>query len=255
MQQLINRYLEAWRSGDVPAILALYGPGFCYHDLTEGIVVSEAEIERFLRETFALEGKSPIEFHDIVTPNSSTVFIHWTQLLKTPGRRSRVRTSGVELLIIDAEKIVSVHEFYDSQPADLEGAQLTDQNEQLKKLGLTPADAAAIATQAQAYLKHSQAYLDPDINLNSVSSAIGVTRNQLSHVLNASLNTSFYDWINAQRIAHVTAYLDTQPKTFSAVAAAMDAGFNSVSGFYAAFKKHKGTTPNSYRKAQSAAEN
>lgn len=255
LEAIIERYLEGWVRSDVAAIMDLYGDGFQYHDLTAGLVVPMEGIEAFLTETFAAEGRSPMSFHDTIIPNEETVFLHWTQMLKTPGKRGTVRIGGVELLIIRDEKIVSVYEFYDFRPpdpAERESQIDAAHAEQLRKLGLAEADVADIAARAGTYLTDQQAFLDPDISLSGVAEAIGVTRNQLSHVLNNVMAASFYDWVNGQRIAYVKsqmeAFGETDAKAFSVVNAAMDAGFNSISGFYTAFKKHAGVTPTVYLK-------
>lgn len=251
VQILVQRYLDCWSRADIQGLTALYASDFQYHDLTSGTVVARADIEGFLEDTFANEGRSSLVFHDVIYPNKGTVFVHWTQSLKVPGKRGAVRIGGVELLVVRGEKIVSVHEFYDYRPpdpAESDAAVEAAQAEQLRKLGLAHEDVADIKNRAATYLSETDAFLDPDVTLQKIASAIGVTRNQLSYVLNNVLDVSFYDWINAHRITFVIDQMRDETLRFSVVASAMEAGFNSISGFYGAFKKQTGLTPTAYRK-------
>ncbi len=46
-------------------------------------------------------------------------------------------------------------------------------------------------------------YLDPELSLSSLSKRMGMTRNQLSQLINAGLGENFYDFVNKYRVEEV----------------------------------------------------
>ncbi len=251
LEALIGRYLAHWRKADIAGILSVCSRQIKYHDLTSGMIVAYDELAQFLQDTFALETESQLVFNSIAYPNQNSAFIHWTQHLKPAGHEKSVSIGGVELIVIEAGEILSIHEFYDYRPPAQEEAELFDPNlqaEQMRKLGLTEPDIVHLIERLEQYFKTMQPYLNANINLTSVSRALNITRNQLSFVINHGLKTSFYEWVNTHRILHIIQDMPPQPRPYSIVAAALEAGFNSISGFYTAFKKQTGITPSAYRK-------
>jgi AraC-like DNA-binding protein len=254
LQSMVQSYLDCWRQADIAGILAHYSDTFQYHDVTSGTLVPLSEMGDFLNDTFAFGARSSIVFHDIFYPSQDTVFIHWTQTVKLPGAAENVSIGGVELLAICRGKIASVHEFYDykepdQEPEEAGALQDAAQAEQLRKLGLIEEDLADISARAKDFLARNDAFLDPDISLIKVADALNITRNQLSYVLNNVMQSTFYDWVNSSRIGYVLERMKRKDAGFSVVTIAMEAGFNSISGFYGAFKKQTGVTPSAYRKA------
>lgn len=250
-EKVVRHYLECWQRADIEAVKATYADDFEYHDITSETVVKVDDIEQFLYDTFAFDSGSSTVFNDVFIPSNHTAFVHWTQTLKTPATPSSVCVGGVELIVVRDGKIVSVHEFYDYRPPEPEEAEAqleAAQAEQLRKLGLDHTDLEDISARATAFLETNDAFLDPDISLQKVASSVGVTRNQLSYVLNNLMQCSFYDWVNSRRVGYVLEKMKRRDIPFSVVTIALEAGFNSISGFYAAFKKQTGVTPSAYRK-------
>ena len=92
-------------------------------------------------------------------------------------------------------------------------------------------------------------YLDPGLNLNSLSKAISIQPYQLSQLLNDEKGQSFPDFVNHYRIEEVKRkILDPSQNNLTILAMAMDSGFNTKSAFNQAFKKFTGMTPSQYRK-------
>ncbi len=90
-------------------------------------------------------------------------------------------------------------------------------------------------------------YLDSEVTLSSLSGLLDITDRQLSRLLNAGLNKSFFDYINAWRIKEVQSILIAEPRV-TILECMYRCGFNSKSSFNTAFKKHTGATPTAYRK-------
>ena len=91
--------------------------------------------------------------------------------------------------------------------------------------------------------------LERGITLSHLANIVGCTPNNLSQVINDELGKSFFDFINGYRISHAKQQLRCKKaEKVTILQIAMDAGFNSKSAFYTAFKKEVGMTPSQYRK-------
>ncbi|MDO6516010.1 helix-turn-helix domain-containing protein [Zobellia uliginosa] len=97
-------------------------------------------------------------------------------------------------------------------------------------------------------MRFKKLYRNPNLSLNSVSEALGISACYLSSMVNSLLNKSFIDFINEYRIADVKQNLNSDRYAhYTIVSLGLEAGFNSKSAFYSAFKKHTGLTPLQYK--------
>ena len=96
-------------------------------------------------------------------------------------------------------------------------------------------------------MEEHKPYLENGITLPQLANIMGCTSNNLSQVINDGLKKSFFDFINGYRIAYAKQQL-LSPERVAVLQIAMNAGFNSKSAFYTAFKKEVGMTPTQYRK-------
>ncbi len=93
-------------------------------------------------------------------------------------------------------------------------------------------------------------YLDGDITLSGLADLVGCTSNNLSQVINSEFEKTFFDFINTYRINQAKQYLlICESEKMTILAIALEAGFNSKSAFYNAFKKEVGMTPSQYKKS------
>jgi len=92
-------------------------------------------------------------------------------------------------------------------------------------------------------------YLKPSLTIDELARKLDVSAKHLSQAIHTRLDQSFYDFINARRIADAKERLqqDTD-RSQTILAVAYDVGFNSKSVFNAAFKKHAGMTPKEFRR-------
>jgi AraC-like DNA-binding protein len=98
-------------------------------------------------------------------------------------------------------------------------------------------------------MKTDKPYLDPQLTIDELASAINCSRHHLSQAMNERLSHTFYDYINQYRVAEAKALLADPARASHKIAAiAFDAGFNSISTFNDVFKKIAGQTPTQYRK-------
>jgi AraC-like DNA-binding protein len=107
-----------------------------------------------------------------------------------------------------------------------------------------------IAARIDAVCAAEQLHLDPNLSLRKLSSATGVSEINLSQTFSRLLNTNFFEYVNARRVEEAKALL--LASDHSVLQIAIDAGFNSRSAFYSAFKESTGLTPVGYRKSGTA---
>ncbi len=87
---------------------------------------------------------------------------------------------------------------------------------------------------------------DPLLTMPKLAATIGVTPNQLSHVLNNVIGQSFFEFVNTVRVHEAARLLCEEPDR-NILDIAMTVGFNSKSTFNLAFKRATGMTPSHYR--------
>lgn len=98
------------------------------------------------------------------------------------------------------------------------------------------------------WVETHQPYTDPDLTLQSLANHVGLSKAELSSIINSELGVHFFDFINAYRVkmaARELERIDSQAPSIKEIC--YKVGFNSKSSFNAAFKKHTGTTPSAYR--------
>lgn len=110
-----------------------------------------------------------------------------------------------------------------------------------------PAAEAEAELQALADLMaREKLYLDPGLTLARLARRCGLPQARLSQLLNDNNGTSFKQYIALLRVGETQRLLLEQPgQTLEAIAEA--AGFQSLSTFYAAFKKANACTPAAFR--------
>ncbi|MDC7220298.1 MAG: AraC family transcriptional regulator [Spirochaetales bacterium] len=93
-------------------------------------------------------------------------------------------------------------------------------------------------------------YLNPTLSIYDLSEATGISRHQISHLLNQSLSINFFQFVNGYRLEEVCLRLkeDKEHKE-NILEHALDSGFNSKSSFNSLFKEKYSQTPSQYRKS------
>jgi AraC-like DNA-binding protein len=95
-----------------------------------------------------------------------------------------------------------------------------------------------------------QPYLDPDLNMDSLSEQIGFPKHQLTEVLSTEINQNFFQFVNSYRVEEVKKHLEDKNNPYSIEAIGYECGFNSKSSFFTIFKKYTGKTPSQYRNSR-----
>ncbi|MEP2936704.1 MAG: helix-turn-helix domain-containing protein [Gilvibacter sp.] len=107
----------------------------------------------------------------------------------------------------------------------------------------------------EAFLDEYNYFLNQEMSLSQLAKKMQTNGNLISKTINSKTGMNFSDYINAKRINVAESRLihsDFKHLTIEAIGNSV--GFKSKSAFYAAFKKHTGTAPSSFIKAQKVTE-
>jgi AraC-like DNA-binding protein len=92
-------------------------------------------------------------------------------------------------------------------------------------------------------------FMNPELTLPDFAEAVGITRNQLSFILNRHFGENFYDFVNRYRVEEAKNILSRKiTDDINFLHIGLDVGFNSKTSFNVNFKKLTGMSPSEYRK-------
>jgi AraC-like DNA-binding protein len=112
-----------------------------------------------------------------------------------------------------------------------------------------PRDLPALQRLTEA-MEIERAYLDPELDLESLAARVGVPSHQLRAIINRGLGyRNFSAFVGRARVEAAKAALaDPGKARVQILSIAMDAGFASLATFNRAFKVQEGTTPTEFRR-------
>jgi AraC-like DNA-binding protein len=109
--------------------------------------------------------------------------------------------------------------------------------------------ASRILRRLEQTMTTEKPYLDPDLTLDTLAGQIRASRNHLSQVLNHSLGTTFYEYVNRFRIKEAAERLIGPASGHQDILTiAGDCGFHSKSTFNKVFKAWYGVSPSEYKR-------
>jgi len=91
-----------------------------------------------------------------------------------------------------------------------------------------------------------QLYLQPQLKLADVVTALGSNRNYVYHAINVEMGKSFAEYVNSLRIEHAKKLIRSHPD-LSFVEVGSQSGFASQISFYRNFRLFVGVTPQEYK--------
>jgi AraC-like DNA-binding protein len=104
----------------------------------------------------------------------------------------------------------------------------------------------ALAQELRARLIQDALYRQNGLTLKQLAASVGCSHQQASLAINQGLACNFYELVNRLRIDYAARQLIEHPST-AILTIALDAGFNSKTAFYNAFRRAKACTPSEYR--------
>ena len=107
----------------------------------------------------------------------------------------------------------------------------------------------ALKLKIKGIIEDHKMYLNPDLNLRTLSEKTNLSERQLSFFLNNEMQISFYDLINSYRILEAKKRLLSKDyDKFTMEGIGHSCGFKSRSSFFKVFKKETGISPSAYKK-------
>jgi len=107
-------------------------------------------------------------------------------------------------------------------------------------------------TLLSTFIEKEKPYLNPELTLGSLAGQLGMSREELSSIINNGFDSRFNDFINGYRIREVKRLIaDGKHESFSMLGLAYEAGFNSKATFNRAFRKVENQSPTEYLKSLS----
>jgi AraC-like DNA-binding protein len=98
------------------------------------------------------------------------------------------------------------------------------------------------------FMHNTSPYLHSTYTLNDLAKDINLPSYLVSHIINSQFEKNFPDFINSFRIKHAQKLLKSKEYQMMKISSvAYDSGFNSLSVFNSAFKRHTGMTPSEYK--------
>ncbi|MCU7862861.1 MAG: AraC family transcriptional regulator [Candidatus Thiodiazotropha sp. (ex Lucinoma borealis)] len=105
----------------------------------------------------------------------------------------------------------------------------------------------------QAHMDREKSHLDSKLTLAQLAEQLAISSNYLSQVINEQAGQNFFDFINSYRINEAKqSLINPSQGDTNILSIALNAGFNSKSAFYTAFKRQTGQTPSQFRKSSSS---
>ena len=106
----------------------------------------------------------------------------------------------------------------------------------------TPSADDELMTRIRQLMEQRQLYLNTDLKLEDIASALGLNRSYVSDCINSHTGDSFSQFVNGYRIEYAKRVLRDQPET-KVTSLYLFAGFSSEQSFYRNFKSFTGMTP------------
>lgn len=132
---------------------------------------------------------------------------------------------------------------------------LSSGKKQYKNPLLSESERVVIGKKVVEYFTTANPFLNADLNMDMLSTEIGIPKHQLTEVLNLHLGKSFYKLVNSYRVEAVKRMLSDPGNKYSIEAIGYDCGFANKSSFFKVFKEISGETPLEFRNRQLAAQN
>lgn len=162
-------------------------------------------------------------------------------------RMRRLLASSVSSISTSTEEEIQQREQTGEHPEVISEQQSSTVEEKYKTNRLTEEECKELHKKLVAYVEKEKPYINPDLKMGDMASALNTSSHSLSYLLNQYLNQSYYDFINEYRVTQFKKMVaDSQYSRYTLTALAELCGFSSRASFFRSFKKSTGVTPNEY---------
>lgn len=122
-----------------------------------------------------------------------------------------------------------------------------EKKDKYKKASMDKALTTTLKDQLITYMEGEKPYLDDELNIYKLSTALNISSHNLSQLLSLEVKKSFYDFVNEYRVKEFQEQIQSgKNKQYTLLAISMDCGFSSKSTFNRIFKKVTDMTPTQY---------
>ena len=242
--KFVESYFDAWNHGDPEGVADHLTADGIYIGMPENIPLTHDELIVTLNDLFANFPHFYELIGEVLTSRNTIAFQYRAYQMadNDPGQHATPTLyCGAEFMTLDGDAAVKITDYFD----------IPGQTHQIKyaKSGLRSEKLLRYKQRLDDLMTCEQAYLQSNLTLPVLASAVGCSVNHLSQVINSGFDMSFFDYLNSHRIKHARELLSrTDGESNAILNIAFTVGFNSNSAFYAAFKKHVGVTPAQFRR-------
>lgn len=242
--KFVESYIDAWNKCDPEAVADHLTADGIYLDIPENVSQRHDELIVSLSAFFADFPQRYELIGEILTSKNSIAFQYRVcPLGDCENENSATSYCGAEFMALNGTAAVTITDYYDlPQRVNLD---------KYAKSGLRREQMHEYMRRLDVIMESQRAYLRSDLTLPVLADEVGCSVNHLSQVINSGFEMSFFDYVNNYRVRHAKELLlrlDSQNGAILNVA--FTVGFNSNSAFYAAFKKHVGMAPATFRRSQ-----
>jgi AraC-like DNA-binding protein len=122
------------------------------------------------------------------------------------------------------------------------------QQKKYERSTLTEEKADEYQRKLEQFMASEKPYLDGDLTLPALAKKLAITTHHLSQIINERLQQNFFEFVNTHRVEEAKRRIEVpENQHINLAGIALDVGFNSISSFNTAFKKHTGITPSEFR--------
>ncbi|MCE7993360.1 MAG: AraC family transcriptional regulator [Roseivirga sp.] len=119
-----------------------------------------------------------------------------------------------------------------------------------QKTNLKTESQQEIKSRLESYFQSEKPYLNEELRLDDIATALSIPAYQLSEVINESFGKNFFEFTNSYRVEEAKRLLgNPQYSNLKILAVAFDAGFGNKATFNRVFKKNTGLTPSQFKTA------
>jgi AraC-like DNA-binding protein len=225
-------YLAYWRQYIIPAIFAHW---FIY------VVFAGFTLKTIFLKTFDKEKRLKPNDKWVLAVYMGNFMIAASYALAFPGIKAVTYITGsVAFSVILYLNVLIL--IYRKKTSDL----FQSEPEKYANKKIDAAEAAKFVEQLEQLMSEKKVYAKADLKLNDLAAGLEVSSHQLSQLLNNNLGKSFTAYVNDYRIRKACEII-ADANNLKLEAVGYEVGFNSKSTFFAAFKKHTGTTPKMFK--------
>jgi len=251
----VQSYFDAWNHRDPKAVADHLAADGLYLDVPENSQRTHDELIVSLKHFFS-RNRHEYELIGDIMRGSNTIAFQYRMTPRGELERGATRQpmTGAEFMTLHGDAAMTITDYYGiadaDSPADTLALTSTVKGScKYAKSGLSDKLLEEYKSRLDKVMTCQHAYLQSDLTLPKLASAIDCSVNHLSQVINSGFGMSFFDYISRFRIDHAKHLLTVDNGQHDAVLnIAFTVGFNSNSAFYSAFKKCVGQTPAQYRR-------